>query len=100
MSILQRVGTVNRVNSSFQEGGHSAKPTYDECTFPSLSFGSTFVHFRGIRSNFSFLFHFSVIIKITNRIAPDGTPRFAPSHLGLFCLPMSHKKNARLLIIG
>ena len=24
------------------------------------------------------------------------TPRFAASHLGLFCLPMSHKKNARL----
>ena len=31
-------------------------------------------------------------IKIANRIAPDGTPRFAASHLGLFCLPMSHKK--------
>ena len=32
-----------------------------------------------------------------NRIAPDGTPHFAVSHLGLFCLPMSHKKNARLI---
>ena len=32
-----------------------------------------------------------------NRIAPDGTPRFAASHLGLFCLPMSHKKDARLI---
>ena len=31
-----------------------------------------------------------------NRIAPDGTSRFAASHLGLFCLPMPHKKNARL----
>ena len=28
-------------------------------------------------------------------MAPDGTPRFATSHLGLFCLPMSHKKDAR-----
>ena len=56
---------------------------------------STFV-FRGIRSNFSILFHFSMKIKIANRIAPDGTPRFAASHLGLFCLPMSHKKDARL----
>ena len=27
-----------------------------------------------------------------NRIAPDGTPRSAASHLGLNCLPMSHKK--------
>ena len=46
----------------------------------------------------SFLFHFS--IKFTfqaNRIASDGTPRFAASDLGLFCLPMSHKKDARLI---
>ena len=27
-----------------------------------------------------------------NRLAPDGTPRFAASYLGLFCLPMSYKK--------
>ena len=26
-------------------------------------------------------------IKMANRIALDGTPRFAASHLGLFCLP-------------
>ena len=25
-----------------------------------------------------------------------GTPRSAASHLGLFCLPMSHKRDARL----
>ena len=31
-----------------------------------------------------------------DRIAPDATTRFAASHLGLFCLPMSHKKDARL----
>ena len=30
-----------------------------------------------------------------NRIAPDGTPRFAASHLGLFCFLMSHKKDVR-----
>ena len=53
--------------------------------------------FRSIGSNFSFLFHFSMKIKIANRIAPDGTLRFAASHLGLFCLPMSHKKDARLI---
>ena len=33
----------------------------------------------------------------TNRIAPDGMPRFTASHLGLFCLPMSNKKDARLI---
>ena len=32
-----------------------------------------------------------------NRIAPDWTPRLAASHLGLFCLPMSHKKDAALI---
>ena len=26
-----------------------------------------------------------------NRIAPDGKPRSAASHLGLCCLPMSHR---------
>ena len=31
-----------------------------------------------------------------NRIAPDGMPRSAASHLGLCCLPMSHKRDARL----
>ena len=42
--------------------------------------------FRGIRGNFSFLFHFSMKIMSANRIAPDGTPHFAASHLGL-CFP-------------
>ena len=46
-----------------------------------------------------FHFYFIFLMKIikANRIAPDGTPRFAASHLGLFCLPMSHKKDARLI---
>ena len=42
------------------------------------------------------IFNFYLIFLQANRIAPDGTPRSAASHLGLFCLPMSHKKNARL----
>ena len=37
---------------------------------------------------------------LANRIAPDGTPHFASSHLGLFCLPMSHKKDARLIWVN
>ena len=28
---------------------------------------------------------------VTEQYAPDGMPRFAASHLGLFCLSMSHK---------
>ena len=43
------------------------------------------------------IFQLSMKIIYANRIAPDGTPRFAASHLGLFCLPMSHKKDARLI---
>ena len=51
---------------------------------------------RGFWSDFSFSFHFSMKILKANGIAQDGTPLFAASHLGLFCLPMSHKKDARL----
>ena len=35
--------------------------------------------------------------KLANKIVQDGTSRFASSHLGLFCLPMSHEKGARLI---
>ena len=34
-----------------------------------------------------------------HRIVPDGMPRSATSHLGLFCLPMSHKRDARLICV-
>ena len=48
------------------------------------------------------IFHFHLIfmkIKKANRIAPSGAPRFAAPHLVLFCLPMSHKKDARLICV-
>ena len=45
---------------------------------------------RGIRVDFSFLFHFSMKFMEATIISPDVTPRFAASHLGLLCLPMSH----------
>ena len=57
---------------------------------------STFFY-GGTRSDFSFLFHFSMKIIAASRIGPDGTPQNAASHLRLFCLPMSHKKDARLI---
>ena len=57
---------------------------------------STFMS-RGLRSNFQFSAHFSMKFLLANRIAPDGTPRSAASHLGLYCLPMSHEKDARLI---
>ena len=41
-----------------------------------------------------FFSFFDAIHVSKHGIAPDETPRIAVSHLGLFCLPMSHKKDA------
>ena len=60
---------------------------------------STF-SFTGIRSRFSFLFHFLMKFMKANRIAPDGTPRFAASHMGVFCMPMSYKNHAKLIWVN
>ena len=49
---------------------------------------------RGFRWDFYFLFHVSVKFLQANRKAQDGTPCSAALHLGLFCLPMSHKRDA------
>ena len=57
--------------------------------------GESTVIIRGIRSDFEFLFHFSIKFLQANRIAPDGTP-----HLELCCLPMSYKKDARLIRVN
>ena len=35
-----------------------------------------------------------------NRIARDGTPHLVASHLGIICLPMSHKKDTRLVRVN
>ena len=61
--------------------------------------GSTLI-FRGFRSDFHILFIFSMKFLQANRIAPDETPRSAASHLGLFCLRMYHKKDARLKCVN
>ena len=52
--------------------------------------------FRSVRNDFHFLSHFSIKFLYANRIAPDGTPHSEVSHLGLCCLLMSHKRDARL----
>ena len=57
---------------------------------------STFI-LRVVRSDFRFLSHFSINFLYANRTAPDGTPRSAASHLGLYCLPITHKKDTRLI---
>ena len=85
------------MKSSRQQEILYPKPIFDKWILQSLSFGWVHFHFRGVRSDFYFLSHFSMKFLCANRIAPDGTPRSAASHLGLFCLPMSHKKEARLI---
>ena len=52
---------------------------------------STFI-LRGIRSNFSFLFQFSMIYLLSKRYSLNWDAAVLASHLGLFCLPMSPKK--------
>ena len=47
--------------------------------------------FRGVRSSFSFFISFSDEIHLSKQNIPRWK-RFTASHLGLFCLPMSHKK--------
>ena len=51
---------------------------------------------KGVRSDFYFYLNLMKFL-CANRIAPDGMPRSAASHLGLCCLPISHKKDARLM---
>ena len=48
----------------------------------------------GIRYDFISLFH---VFMIANRKAKDGMSRSGASHLGLYCLPLSHKKDTRLI---
>ena len=47
-----------------------------------------------------FFFIFIQILKETSVSKPDQTPRFVASNLVLHCLPMSHKKTARLIWVN
>ena len=51
----------------------------------------------GILKFYSELFNFSMKFLEANRIDPDEKPCSAASHLGLSCLPMSNKWDARLI---
>ena len=54
----------------------------------------------GIITYFEFLFHFQKKFLKANRIAPDGSLNSVASQLGLYCLPMSHNKDARLIRVN
>ena len=92
---LSYIGLLSAV-LSFQ-GYSLVKPVIDQTKGPSHynHLGESTFIFRGVRCVFYFLSHFSMKFLCANRIATDGTPS-AASHLGLFCLPMSHKRDARL----
>ena len=49
--------------------------------------------FRGNGRYFTFTFHFSMKFLLANSIATF-------SHVGLFCLPKSHKKDASLIWVN
>ena len=46
---------------------------------------------------FSFLFYFQKIFLLANSEDPDKMPHSAASDLGLHCLPMSQKRDSRLI---
>ena len=53
--------------------------------FPIVTFGYVHFHLWGVKSDYQFLFHFSIKLLIANRIAPEGSMR-------PYSLPMSHKR--------
>ena len=55
------------------------------------------ISFFGLKNYLFILFQFSMKFMTANRKSPDGTPRSAASHTGLFCLHLSNKKDARLI---
>ena len=54
--------------------------------------GESTFNLRGIRNNFPFLFNFLLQIFSAHSIESDETLHSAVPHLGLYCLPMSHKQ--------
>ena len=56
-------------------------------------------NFRAVWGTFSFLFCFESILVLTNNEDPDQMPHFVASDLGLHCLPMSQKWDARLICV-
>ena len=64
-------------------------PIFDNWTSHPYHLYESILMSRAIRSNFSL---FDEMYDLANRMPPDGKPYFEPSHLGLFCLPISHKK--------
>ena len=68
--------------------------------FPTdINWTSPFPILGLLSSIFSFLFKILKILLFANSGEPDQTPHFVASDLVLHLLPMSHKKDARLIWI-
>ena len=88
--------SINYLSSEQQDNVKALNPYLTNGFSHHYQLGESTFIFRDVRSDFYFLSHFLMKFLQANRIAPDGTPRSAASHLGLCCLPMSHKKDTRV----
>ena len=102
---LYNLTHISRLHMTLAVGGTLNPKSIDQSINPYMTngfshhchLGEPTMSFRGVSGDFYVLSYFSMKFLCANRIAPDGTPRSAASHLGLFCLPMSHKRDARLM---
>ena len=85
---MKFVGTLNEINylNPYVTNG-----------FSQLSYGRAQFHFHV--NQWRSLFNLFMNFLQANRRAPDGKPHSVASNLGLYCLPMSHKKDARFITI-
>ena len=72
------------------------EPNNDEWIHPSLSFGCVHFNVWGNQEWFKIFIHYFDEFSLS-KIAPEGMLRYTTSHLGLNCLPMSHKWDARII---
>ena len=70
--------------------------------FPIINNWACLFPFKGLLGG-SFSFHSNfkrTFCKQANTGDPDQTPHYAASDLGMHCLPMPHKKDARLIWVN
>ena len=76
---------------------------HNSCIYARLTHYYQFDHsisvVRVVGWYFSFLFNFILKEHSISNGGPDQTPRFAASDLILTCLPMSHKKDAWIILV-
>ena len=66
----------------------------------SYQLDKSIFHLRSVWCPFPFLSYFFIEIPMKNNVDPDQTPCSAASDLGLHCLPMSQKWDARFIWVN